>query len=732
MHLTILTRAAVVAALVGSSQAQTYVLNSSDIPQGSPANDSRSENVDFGDLDLDGDFDAVFADGGDLTLDQNRIWINLGGAQGMVEGTFADETAWRAPAFQDQSRDIELADVDGDLDLDVYVANTSSITSAAGRFWINTGTGSGVFVDETASRWLALGGIGSSIPAALVLPGGGYLSYSGDGDFADVDADGDLDLVDSSYGPIYSGMVPTRVFRNNGHGFFRELNPSGYRLPDQALPTGAPGLWCEGEQLHDTTEATGATCDVATSATDVDLGDTDGDFDIDLLLGAREEVPRMFRNRLAEPGGEVVFRDVTGAVFPAGYATGHGHYDQELGDLDGDGDLDIYGVNWRHAGFNFRDTTLENLGDGQFVDSITVLASEPDDYEADYVDYDLDGDLDVFVACFSGQDRLYRNDSVPPGGIVLTDVTGAELPAMPGVTARDGEVCDVDGDGDYDLFTAVHHPGANLYYENVGPLVDVHAPAIALLEDVPDRRTSPDATVVRAHVLDNAPYYSTWYDAVSLVYTLDGANPTSVPMRSSGGQVFRGEIPGAIAGLVEYQVIAQDRYGNLGASGFSSYTSVAGAETGELYCFGDGSGAPCPCRNEGHASHGCANSAAHGGALLLGEGSASVGSDDFTLLASGLRPNQPGLFFQGDERIAGGAGIAFGDGLRCAGVNVVRLEVRVASSEGHASTTAAIAATGGTQAGEVKRYQLWYRDPVQGMCGAGFNLTNGLELAWTP
>jgi hypothetical protein len=35
-------------------------------------------------------------------------------------------------------------------------------------------------------------------------------------------------------------------------------------------------------------------------------------------------------------------------------------------------------------------------------------------------------------------------------------------------------------------------------------------------------------------------------------------------------------------------------------------------------------------------------------------------------------------------------------------------------------------------AGDVVRYQLWYRDPVFSPCVNGFNLTNGLEINWLP
>jgi hypothetical protein len=93
------------------TEAQTLFPNTADIPSGSPLNNSWTENVDFGDV--DGDRDAVFADGGDNGNDQNRIWINQGGLQGGTLGVFVDETATRFPAVLDQSRDIELVDFDG-------------------------------------------------------------------------------------------------------------------------------------------------------------------------------------------------------------------------------------------------------------------------------------------------------------------------------------------------------------------------------------------------------------------------------------------------------------------------------------------------------------------------------------------------------------------------------------------------------------------------------------------
>jgi hypothetical protein len=38
---------------------------------------------------------------------------------------------------------------------------------------------------------------------------------------------------------------------------------------------------------------------------------------------------------------------------------------------------------------------------------------------------------------------------------------------------------------------------------------------------------------------------------------------------------------------------------------------------------------------------------------------------------------------------------------------------------------------GGWISGDTRYFQTWYRDPSGGPCGAGFNLTNGMELTFT-
>ena len=151
---------------------------------------------------------------------------------------------------------------------------------------------------------------------------------------------------------------------------------------------------------------------------------------------------------------------------------------------------------------------------------------------------------------------------------------------------------------------------------------------------------------------------------------------------------------------------------------------TAGGSAGTAYCFGDPGS--CPCNNNGSADSGCANGSGAGG-VLGSSGSNSIASDDLVLSGSGLIANQPGLYFQGNNAINAGSGIQFGDGLRCAGGGVIRLQVRFAGGAGASSTTANLVVTGGVVPGDTKRYQLWYRDPGSSPCGALFNLTNGIE-----
>jgi hypothetical protein len=154
-------------------------------------------------------------------------------------------------------------------------------------------------------------------------------------------------------------------------------------------------------------------------------------------------------------------------------------------------------------------------------------------------------------------------------------------------------------------------------------------------------------------------------------------------------------------------------------------------------------GCQCPCGNCDTVNAGiagCGNGNVptifNAGASLIGSGSTSIasntaGTDMFKLEGSSLVANQPGLYFQGNNAVNGGSGVQFGDGLRCAGGSVIRLQIRAADSAGRSETTTNLVQAGGVGSGDLRRYQLWYRDPATSPCGQLFNLTNGVQVLFT-
>ncbi len=158
-------------------------------------------------------------------------------------------------------------------------------------------------------------------------------------------------------------------------------------------------------------------------------------------------------------------------------------------------------------------------------------------------------------------------------------------------------------------------------------------------------------------------------------------------------------------------------------------------QPGIPFCFGDGSGSACPCNNPSSAGdcRGCRNSTGNGSALRA-HGVARYSSDTVRLEATGL-PNGFGLYFAGPSYLAAGAGIPFGDGLRCLGGQIRRLGVRPSvNGTSFAPAPGAPLLSTFIVPGSAYGYQVWHRDnAAAGACtGAGFNLTNAVEILYAP
>jgi len=152
------------------------------------------------------------------------------------------------------------------------------------------------------------------------------------------------------------------------------------------------------------------------------------------------------------------------------------------------------------------------------------------------------------------------------------------------------------------------------------------------------------------------------------------------------------------------------------------------------YCFGDGSGTACPCGNAGNLSNGCASATNPMGAHLSGSGLASLAVDTFVLTGTGMS-NSSALYFQGTQRVNGGNGFVFGDGLRCAGGAIVRLSTKAnvnGSSVYPDVGDLPVSVRGLNAAGNVREYQCWYRSATPFCTPETFNLTNAVEVTWIP
>jgi len=420
-----------------------------------------------GDVDGDGDLDFVTGDSW-----QNRLFLNDG------SGHFADATFGRMPPQATETRRLLLLDLDGDGDLDLVCANYRQET-------LCLNDGSGVFTDVTATH-MPVDAVSTWDVAAADVDGDGDLDlafatngvrslYRNDGGahftdvtathlpgqqfdslsvaFADVDGDGDQDLFVGYW--LAQGML----FRNDGTGHFADVTAG-------RIPATKPYHWRsvfgdvdgDGDQdlLYTTiydellflNDGTGTFADVSASrlppvvSTTIDgaLADLDGDGDLDLVTANTGQQDRLYFN-----DGDGFFADATPERLGTPWI---GMIALALGDLDGDGDLDLVSAGSDYGELVEEDGLFLNDGRGNFAyASPGRLPAVLDDTHAlALADVDRDGDLDVLLGNLRQQSRLLLND----GSATFTDVTTTHLPAAsdPTTSLAFG---DVDGDGDLDL-----------------------------------------------------------------------------------------------------------------------------------------------------------------------------------------------------------------------------------------------------------------------------------------
>jgi hypothetical protein len=351
--------------------------------------------IDLGDVDGDGDLDAVAAH----EYGVNRLYVNDG------TGHFS----WRRDTFTNVEHDneeVELMDLNGDGALDVVF-----IAEDDGGHELYLGHGDGTFRD-----------VSDRLPARTV---------ANDVETADVNGDSVPDLVVSNTGAPDPGADP----------------PEWRTVRQNFLWLGAPDR--PGHVVDATEERMPA---VEDASQDTKIGDLDGDGDLDMVVG-NEEPP----NRLLLNTGDGAFADRTERLdLPVPLET----REVVLFDADGDGDLDILFANLTsNAGPWRKDPQarlLINDGAARFTDETArrLPTNVFSSYDAGAVDFDGDGDQDLLLCAVQIpgfhplQVRAYRND----GTGHFTDVTGTAMPAETRGRGWDVATGDVNGDGVPDVF----------------------------------------------------------------------------------------------------------------------------------------------------------------------------------------------------------------------------------------------------------------------------------------
>jgi hypothetical protein len=354
--------------------------------------------VALGDLDGDGDLDAYLANGENEVPMPDTVWLNDG------SGNFTDSGQ---QISNRESRQVILADLDQDGDLDALVADTGSIwiyrNDGQGRFGAAQNQlyqpDSGAYVlapavgDVNGNGWLdvLVGGccgavevwdsgrrqVHSSSDALWISDGQGHYTDSGQTfdvfgtravALGDLDGDGDLDAFFANAGSLISPSEtmqqnqPDTVWFNDGLGNFTQS--------PQALSTGM--------------------------AQALALGDLDGDGDLDALVGNRHNAEVWLNAGGAQGGvpGEFVQArwqgrlDLIRALF--------------LADLDGDGDLDVLAVG--------GDVAVVWLNDGQANFSTGVRMRFEPQHALAVGDLNQDGYPDIFAGSVNHGILIWLND----------------------------------------------------------------------------------------------------------------------------------------------------------------------------------------------------------------------------------------------------------------------------------------------------------------------------------
>jgi hypothetical protein len=390
------------------------------------------------DYDNDGDIDIYFVTGAPLrgttvqTPPRNALYRNDGGWK------FTDVTERAGVGDTGYGLGVTVGDYDNDGDQDIYLNNY-------GPNVLYRNNGDGTFTDVTKQAGVAgRGGVGAGAC------------------FLDIDGDGDLDLFVAQYlefsyekhvttttlgVPVYANprfyrAVPDLLYRNNGDGTFTDVSEAsgigghaGYGM----------GMVC---------------------------ADYDNDGDTDILVANDVTSNFLFQN-----DGRGRFEEVgvtSGCAYDL-HGDEQGSMGVDAGDYDNDGRLDFYMTSYQDQ----LAILYRNLGNG-FLEDVTLQTGAgagtlPDvTWGNSFVDFDNDGNRDIFVACGHLQDNVERYTNTTTylernilllntghGKFVdVSDRSGEGMKVR--LSSRGAAFDDLDNDGDVDVVILNSRAGPTL------------------------------------------------------------------------------------------------------------------------------------------------------------------------------------------------------------------------------------------------------------------------------
>jgi len=379
------------------------------------------------DYDGDGDIDIYFLNGAPLKgtkvkkLPVNALYRNEGNWK------FTDVTEQSGLGDTGYGLGVAVGDYDNDGDPDVYLNNY-------GPNVLYRNNGDGTFTDVTHQA-----GVDNGFQV-----GAGTC-------FLDMDKDGDLDLYVSNYLKFsYEEHVASMA-----DGYRTYANPKNYPpLPDTLYRNNGDGTFT------DVSEASGVR-NHAGWGMGITCGDYDNDGDTDVFIGNDVAENFLFQN-----DGRGHFEEVglaTGAAYKID-GSPSASMGVDCGDYDNDGRLDFFVTSYQQE----LAVLYRNLGDGVFEDVTMTTGAGAGTlpnvtWGNSFVDFDYDGDRDIFIACGHLQDNVDHYDDVTSyyeynillmntGDGKFVDVTDESGDGMKvKLSSRGAGFDDLDNDGDVDV-----------------------------------------------------------------------------------------------------------------------------------------------------------------------------------------------------------------------------------------------------------------------------------------